>query len=115
MRRVIVVFVVLAGASCDPCEGSQEVEGVVHDQNGVAVAGATVEQCWYHATSCRSTTTDAAGYFRLDVQMDGPASDDYCVLRPIEITRPGCTTVTLKLDANNEVSHVDAGVVVLQC
>jgi hypothetical protein len=114
MRRVIVSLL-LWSAACDPCEGSQAVEGIVRDHDGVAVVGAKVEQCWYRGTSCRSTTTDATGHFALDVQMDGPASREQCVLRPIEITRAGCTAVTLRLDANNEVSHVDAGVVSMQC
>jgi hypothetical protein len=112
---VLALLGLVALGSCDECLGIQRVEGVVHDQLGAPIGGALVTSCAPDLMPCRSTSTDAAGHFVLDVEIDGPASDDQCVLRPVVITRDGCVDVELGLAANPDVSHVDVGVVVMTC
>ena len=94
---------------CGECVFSQELTGVVVDQDGNPLSGAELttchgEQCAHDPASddgCVSSTTSADGRFSLEVGQCRPAAFQ-CELRPVEVTHADCETVVEQLPLTTE-------------
>lgn len=84
----------------------QEVAGVVTDENGVPLAGATVVE----KGTANGTTTDFDGNFSIDVGNDAVLEVSYLGYRPREVAVDGRTRITVQLSP--DVAQLEDVVVV---